>query len=1138
MAAFERIESSTSSTPVDLGRTTLPNSSRTDKDVDVCRLLIERLFTAGRSSQWDSFEKSLALFIKYSSSDNFDRNHLLNAREEKTGLPLISIISSNGAPAHVIDQMADFGACLTVRARGRVQGEMREELSPLHLALGNRHYLTALQLLRRGHPTELLDSYGATAFDMLLLNRLKSIPEAQVKSVIKMLIHFGATFSAEGNPDRGTLNSVVLCGYFEAAELISEHVKTLAIKRGETSWTKDQIQHLAYELITRPRNNPSSINTILDNLTALSAFSKRSGSSADQTVQKKLIEILEEVLDRSDTFFWRECSQILGRLHHSSGLFEESLIRDTINTPLQKKNGLRIPLLHHALCLDAPPKTIDLLARMGADVNQSAAIGTTDIAGLGLLIQQSPLYLALEKQHYQKAAILLRAGASVPRASADDGHITALPHFFYRSALTTINELLNAPEVIEKVFGPGQIRSWILEHYQEFKPQMAIRLALQCPRSAQTQPTTTSEERSLTTIMERIIELLDLQSEAPWQSAALIEHCTKNLFLAEAAALLQAGGDIPAIYLDGRSATEYSSEELSALRSRLLMDYSFLLFDSGAFAHKNTKLDKRFIAELLTYDYEFFSSKYPELADYCAITESESGDVDRLAIPENAPLEIFLSFDKFFGKKQPLDAQNGIASLVGELLKQGGNIQDAAQYLSVVLQVKRPREEPSTALAHLFGRLMFRYPVKLLEPLATNIEFGSLPQEQRIATLVELFAFLRHPELTTYPYTIERLTLAISSIPYFINHGVTVSGLMVNCWYDIANISLGFKRYRYATKRGYGVDDSGKKLIELESIFESFGGRRINTLGPKHPFQVGYEFIGSEAHKINTPSDWILGPGVTLTFFRAGVAIADTKSGVTFIRNSSPHFGRDLLKYPAYFKSRGELPFAATRSDALSEYVRSLTPEIIERDFKNIMDVELYPGSGNRYARRKGLIVKTDAKRVYDIEHIRSHLNIYQEFDAAFRAFQFDTQLETAWDKDSEGNDKLIGACSSIGFTRLLAVLRREHNDAKEHASLTGEYFTAATVLELHNQAYPPFSPYARLVVDDDVLKTLEYLAGHGWNPTTPAAEEESDVQFEDELDESHDLVEEFYINSGVLQFFQTALSTQSELIVVPFDRR
>ena len=149
--------------------------------------------------------------------------------------------------------------------------------------------------------------------------------------------------------------------------------------------------------------------------------------------------------------------------------------------------------------------------------------------------------------------------------------------------------------------------------------------------------------------------------------------------------------------------------------------------------------------------------------------------------------------------------------------------------------------------------------------------------------------------------------------------------------------------------------------------------------------------------------------------------------------------------------------------------------------------------------------------------------------------------MESAWQEDAEGNDKLVGACSSAGFSNAVAGLRREHDDAYEDALLNGKEFTAATVLELHSQAYPPFSPYARLVVDSDVLKTLEYLAINGWNPESSlqnSEAEELELEVDEDQDLNEDLVEEFYLNSGVLQFFQTALSTQSELIVVPFNGR
>jgi hypothetical protein len=166
----------------------------------------------------------------------------------------------------------------------------------------------------------------------------------------------------------------------------------------------------------------------------------------------------------------------------------------------------------------------------------------------------------------------------------------------------------------------------------------------------------------------------------------------------------------------------------------------------------------------------------------------------------------------------------------------------------------------------------------------------------------------------------------------------------------------------------------------------------------------------------------------------------------------------------------------------------------------------------------------------YGIELIAELLQKRERFEAEYRRFLFDTDVTTAWKQDDNGNDILVGAFNSPGFAKWLKRLRAQFEEARDDALLNDRPFTPPHVLECHNPHTLPFSPYARLVLTDEVLSLLEKLAQEGW-PTRESGQgdqESSPAEGEEQEREMSELEEE-----GVYTFLERALRNQAEIVVV-----
>ncbi|MBY0404026.1 MAG: ankyrin repeat domain-containing protein, partial [Cyanobacteria bacterium] len=165
---------------------------------------------------------------------------------------------------------------------------------------------------------------------------------------------------------------------------------------------------------------------------------------------------------------------------------------------------------------------------------------------------------------------------------------------------------------------------------------------------------------------------------------------------------------------------------------------------------------------------------------------------------------------------------------------------------------------------------------------------------------------LKHPEL------VERegpdfgyVTAALTSITRFLAEKVPLTDRTVKAWSDIGVLTHSFRFWRYDTQS-----------IEGNSLFQKFGFQPIQPRPLDEVFGKGFVYEDKDSR--------------TLYEFRRGYLLAShPQSGTLIIRNSSTHFGRDLLTHPAYY-----LPYALTKEDLNTFDPRAIpeTQHVLHRD--------------------------------------------------------------------------------------------------------------------------------------------------------------------------------------------------------------
>ncbi|MBY0403889.1 MAG: ankyrin repeat domain-containing protein, partial [Cyanobacteria bacterium] len=289
----------------------------------------------------------------------------------------------------------------------------------------------------------------------------------------------------------------------------------------------------------------------------------------------------------------------------------------------------------------------------------------------------------------------------------------------------------------------------------------------------------------------------------------------------------------------------------------------------------------------------------------------------------------------------------------------------------------------------------------------------------------ELLLLLKHPDLMERePRKTESMTTCLTSISQFIKIGAKLSDQTLKTWGDIGFLTHAFRLWRYDT------------MGRSQSLFADFGFKPAPENRPLNQV-FGKGFLYQE------PSS-----GSFIEFRRGYLLVTHPEKGTLVIRNSSPAFGRDLLKHPAYY-----LKQALSPSEVLTFDPRTLS------DLDSVLHRQHYPNKNNP-SNSSALVISALTDTLLDLH-------------SSYQKFKLDTQ---AFD-----NGNFTGH-RSPGLPKLVQALNRFKS---QNMPLPDLAFT--------QPAFPPYQPYYyhdadmkktdRFKLTPSHLQELNDFVSGGWSP-------------------------------------------------------
>lgn len=1070
--------------------------------------------------RWHDVDRELCLLAQalapgVSRIGNKELEKALNTPVRSGGATVLALAALCGAPKGLVDTLVSWGASTEVKISAAVCKSPDSELSLLHLACANGHFHLLPLLLQLGLDPNAKSAAGHFPFTTFLAaHRSGERYPAGLLRAAQMLHEHGCSFDRRDPAGKTALQYLAEQERWEVVQAILYLGPGGSQETKPSELTKPEVREIAADVVVSRKVNSATKPLLLDGLRSLFelARSVEQGEVVHTTLSTKLHTVLADAVFDPRGSNWNMCRTLLGELGRHRDLFGKENVSIALNTPY-KRGNFSSTFLFRAVEGSAR-EVVEKLLDLGADPNRRSAAGVKYIDDP---IDQVPLHVALRRNDFSMAEYLVGKGALLSAVAANEVRDTLLtnkrPESFIlwdalagRAALPPVHLLERALEhrrLFAAFFGEGGYEMLLRETFGTLRPSVQRQVAEKFPGVAafeDLKPLTPESQVELAVeeVLLKLTRVPEMQeiSERATSAVEILEACFALGYLKEALTLLKAGCPLPASYYGTRPLALLDTEEVQALRQEVITNTETLW--AGFFRMATTSTT---------------------MSPIMAIKRQYANDVKDVA-----------------------------QTFAAHILELGGTVHDAlklANAISGFADAPWSSDPTGRHLAELLPQLLHRYPVTIGSDIVRWLEFGgSRYRDQSLKNLPEFFAFLLHPEITAEiagggrQNQLGLLTAGISSLTNFIGRNAEVTGSAVNSWRAIANIAYGHRRYRFDASRSYDVDEAGKRVVTAPSLFEEFGAKRLPHVDSNHPFHSGYAFFGA---KYKGSSEHIkrykaLAAGDIMVRYRAGDVIFSPDLGYLFVRNSSLVFGRDVVPSVAYYvspvddnadilgrhRSRYERKKMARRENEyrsirdMTGDILTLTPERLKRHGIPILHPALYsmdfPGPSSGISRVERLLEKHEA------------------FEAAYRRFTFDTSLTSAWETDSLGNDVLVGAFNSRGFKHRVAFLRAAFDKARYQSLADEGEFTPPHALELYNPQLPPFVPYGRLVVDEEVLAILERISERGWE--SGQGGEESETETDQESAADRELSEEEL--SGVYTFMRLALRNQAELIVVP----
>jgi hypothetical protein len=373
--------------------------------------------------------------------------------------------------------------------------------------------------------------------------------------------------------------------------------------------------------------------------------------------------------------------------------------------------------------------------------------------------------------------------------------------------------------------------------------------------------------------------------------------------------------------------------------------------------------------------------------------------LEKLMAHPGIDVNVIVDWDSFWTRA----SRNGHENVVEKFLAHPGiqlsrqKIQNIRWKLWMFKSARNQKQNNpgSLAFVSLLPELLLKEPSHFLNPYLSKIEtfMGGFPDQRNYhPNEAELLLMLKHPDLLERePKKAGTLTKCLTSISYFMSIGAELSDETLKTWGDIGFLTHGFRFWRYDTVGGN------------ESLFAQFGFQ------PTPDSRLLNEVFGKGfLYEDKASGSWV-------EFRRGYLLVSHPEKGTLVIRNSSPVFGRDLLRHPSYYLKK-----SLTKSEILDFDPRSLT------DKDSILYREHYPNKKNSS--------KDSAQGITGLT------NTLLDINNRYRKFKFDTE--------AFGGGEFKGHLSA-GFVKLVQVL----NDFKLHGKPVPD-------LAFVQPEFPIYAPY------------------------------------------------------------------------------
>lgn len=991
----------------------------------------KRFLSALASKDWEKFEFQLEAIKSDEGFSDREKRELLNSRLPKSGMTALHVFTTTGAPVKLFNSLIQAGADLsaTVGAQMKDGSTIFSKCTALHLAMCNGYFRKAIILMEAEHPLNVPNGDGDDPVMMMLKHATLSAPqELRAAQAVGHYYQLGGLVNHRDATHRLALTYAVRSEHWKVARVVADELIKTDFAGAEIPVRKSEIQSSAVYASLRmaePRELVSRLATLAQNAVSEDVFPTPPEQLAWMGI---LLDYIPSAERRDDGESWQPLRRVLTELKGHTDLFDTS-VREALLNPRPEPVGVpeELPedqlMIHQVLgIVDADYQDPATFLHRLVERNAPAEI-FKDAVKLGARLDSTASIRVYDKSGLP----MVLPGQTVPHQVAALGRASLL------EALSELGEDFNRPD---------------------------------------------SEGRT------PLHNFLDYNPIDSHQMLSLHQ-------------MLLAGGDPDLADNLGRDSFHRAERHTYRYILPLLFKHSSRSLEPEISSGKMYTIYKH--GEPTQISHEDLVSELHQLG-----MERDS----RTSIPaDEAKMLVKVGLEELLTKEESFEASIGLPQFSryyvnADMLKALAHPYHAYLFLRALGENESGSSEPEYAFTKLLPHLLFNHPVERSHSLARVLE-GRMDSTRRRRTseqshpnAVELMALLNHPrDFERDSSSIGAFTSALTSITYFAGANRVATTGIADFWGKVGTYGFSGVLWRFDAERIHGVDEHGKHAIERPSLLQQYGMKALSPDAYGRSPIFGPSFLVVPGSKLSLritenaklhPETALFDEDTFIEMHRGCWVISHPRDGTLIVRNSSPVFGRDLLKEPGYYSPMGIAQTEQLFSYTPGDLVR-INPAFIEDSVNNFKSVLSY----EHFSRRRIGIAHDESAD--SLERMQNLLRRLHTWRTDYARWKFDTKRDTAWVlNESTDQVELAGGHLSPGFSSVVNYLELRFRDYQTDLMIHGESTKVLPDLAFVHPDYAPFSPYARMRVTEESLSVMRKLADG--SPLTEREMEESQI--------------------------------------------